>query len=252
MSIISAKETVRFTPSDLCDEHGAPQPGAPIYLIEPPTGLTKATWTRELTNLGARHVGQDELDAALRRGIREVVAEDMRGELFALLDDFNASSQGLEEQYDTAQQIVAEHGKDSDIGKQAAENFKAIVERHGDLSDRVEYYKDEIADKYPPYSKKLGDALFFNQVAPIVSAQIFLKGGINTPVEIKPEGGRVPVEALDRIPPSHLAQITRKILALMSPSKDDAKNSDGPSSSESSRKPSAQAKKARGTSSIKK
>jgi len=249
--ITSSKQEVRFTPRDLCDENGNPEKGAPVYIIEPPTVFTRSEWNRALLNIGARQVSSTDLLVVLRRGIREIVAEDQRDEILAFVADFENSSQGLDEQIKTAQHLIEEHGEDSEIGLEAARGLTAALERHEDLNGRMEDLEGQMRVNYPPYARKLGDQTFWLENAPIIGAQLFLKGGENTVVEVRRERGVVPKEILNALPRSHVREIGWHAVRLMFPNQDDAKNSARPSSSESSRKRSAPARKARGASGAK-
>jgi len=246
--ITSAKQSVRYTPRDLCDDDGQPIKGAPVYIIEPPTVFTRSEWNRALMNIGARQVTSVDLLAVLRRGIREVVDEDQREELLTFVQEFEDSSQGLDEQVTSARQIIDEHGEDSDLGKEATRALVEAIDRHSDLVGRMDDLEGQMRTMYPPYARKLGDQTFWMENAPIIAAQLYLKAGENTDVEITRERGRVPNEIIDALPRNHIREIGWHAVRLMFPNEDDAKNSARPSSSASSRKPLARTRKARGTS----
>lgn len=248
--IISAKQVVRYTPRDLIEDD-RPVEGAPVYLIEPPTVFTRSEWNRALLDIGARQVSSDDLMATLRRGIREVVAEDQRAELLEFVEAFQESSQGVPEVVASVQAVIEEHGEESDVAKAAVESLNAAIDRHSELTGRMDDLEGQMRRMFPPYSRKLGEQAFWMENAPLIAAQIFLNGGENTEVEIVRERGRVPVEVLDALPRNHVREIGWHAIRLMFPNEADAKNSARPSSSASSRKPSARTRKARGTSGVK-
>lgn len=244
--ITSAKQEVRYTPRDFCDEDGKPLDGAPVYIIEPPTVFTRSEWNRDLLNIGARQVSNDDLLATLRRGIREVVEEDQRAELLAFVQAFEDSSQGVEQEVADAKAVVDEHGEESPEGQAATQHLLAVLERHNDLSARMEDLEGQMRQMFPPYARKLSDQVFWMENAPIIASQRFIKGGEN--VEIRRERGRLPDDVLNAIPRAHLREVGWHIVRLMFPSKDDAKNSARPTSAANSRKPSGRVRKGRGTS----
>lgn len=250
--ITSVRQSVRYTPRDLCDDDGQPIEGAPVYIIDPPTVFTRSEWNRALMNIGARQVTSSDLLAVLRRGIREVVDEAQREELLTFVQEFEDSSQGLDEQVTSARQIIDEHGEESDLGKEAARSLVKAIDRHSDLVGRMDDLEGQIRIIYPPYARKLGDQSYWMENAPVIAAQLFLVAGENTDVEVVRERGRVPNDILDALPRNHVREIGWHAVRLMFPDQDDAKNSARPSSSASSRKPSARTKKARGTSGVNK
>lgn len=246
--ITSAKQEVRFTPRDLCDEDGQPVEGAPVYIIEPPTVFTRSEWNRALLNIGARQVSTDDLLAVLRRGIREVVDEDQRDELLTFVQEFESSSQGIDEQVAEARQTIAEHGEDSGIGKEALKSLTTAMAIHADLIGRMDDLEGQMRQLFPPYARKLGEQSFWMENAPLVAAQLFLKRAENIDVEIVRERGKVTAATMDALPVSHLREIGWYAIRLMFPTQADAKNFARPSSSAASRKPSVRTRKARGMS----
>ena len=99
---ISAKETVRLTPSDLPE--GAED--APVYLIAVPTLRERVGFRRALAATGARYPGDSELVSCLKEGVGQVVAEDQRPELLALLDDYEATAPD-----DRSEDLLAQAGE---------------------------------------------------------------------------------------------------------------------------------------------
>ena len=238
--ITSSKQEVRFTPLDLCDDTGRPIPGAPVYIIETPTVFTRSQWNRALLNIGARQVSTADLLATLRRGVMEVVAEDLRGDLLGFVQEFEDSSQGLEDEIAAAQ-----------ADEFTPDTLAQVLERHGGLVARMEDLEGQMRQMYPPYARKLGDQVFWMESAPLIAAQLFLKGGENTDVEIRRERGWVPDDILDTLPRAHVRELGWHAVRLMFPDADDAKNSARPSSSGGSQKRSSRALRAHGTSGAK-
>jgi hypothetical protein len=164
--ITSAKQIVRFTPRELCDEDGRPLPDAPVYLIEPPTLFTRAEWHRAMFDIGARQVTVTDLLATMRRGIREVVAEDQRDELLAFIEQFENSSQGMDELSESTRQIIDQHGEDSDEGKEAAAALMEAIREQADMTGRMDDLEGQMRRMFPPYGRKIGEQLFWLENAP--------------------------------------------------------------------------------------
>jgi len=237
--ITSAKQIVRFTPRDLCDEDGRPLPDAPVYLIEPPTLFTRAEWHRAMFDIGARQVTVTDLLATMRRGIREVVAEDQREELLAFIQQFEDSSQGLDELSENTRQIIDQHGEDSDEGKEATAALMEALASQADMTGRMDDLEGQMRRMFPPYGRKIGEQLFWLENAPLVSARMFLTGAENTGVDVDRKHGMLPRETLDLLPAGHPREIGLHAIRLMNMIGADVKNSARPSSSVASRKRSA-------------
>lgn len=265
--ITSVKQEVRYTPRDLCDDNGNPLDGAPVYIIETPDVRSVSQWNQGMLEKGARHVPQDVLLAVMRRGINDVgdridfpyygPAEDVdnpasqTSQILAFLDDFEASSQELENDISQAQRLIDEHGAESEIGIAASVSLNERLARHASLVGIMDDLEDQMCVLYPPYRRKLSMNAAWMAEAPILAFEMFVVGGENTDVEIRRERGRVPNDVLNAIPRAHLRQVGWHAAKLMSPSKDDAKNSERPTSAADSRKPSGRVRQGRGTSGAK-
>lgn len=248
--ITSANAVVRFTPRELQDASGRPLPGAPVYLIDPPTLFTRSEWRRELADLGAKMVGAQALIVAMRRGINTVVAEDQRAELLSFVGEFEDSSASLAA--DIAEFETTIQGVETGEGDTAASNAALDrLNRHSALIERMEDLEAQMRRMYPPYARMLGEQTYWLETAPLVAARIFLKGGENVAVAVERRNGRIPTELLDALPAGHVQEIGWHAISLMNAIGADAKNSDGPSSSAESQARSTPAKRAPGRSSEK-
>lgn len=250
--ITSAKQVDRFTPVDHLDEDGKPRPGAVVYLIETPTLQARAEWHRHLSDQGAKHVSSDTLYASMRRGINKVVAEDQRAELLAFLDEYESRLTEYRDEIIDAN-IRAEGLEDGSeeakaIGAELLETFEKITE----LKDQMDDLEGQMRRMFPPYGRKYGEQLFWMQMAPLTAAAMFLVGAENSEIEMSRTAGLVSDETLSALPTGHALEIGWRAVGLMNAIGDDAKNSDGPSSSASKPKPSARTRTARGTSSASK
>lgn len=262
--ITSAKQVDRFTPVALCDENGKPQPGAVVYLIQAPTLQARAEWRRELSDRGARHVSRDSLMATLRRGIKEVVAEDQRDELLAFCDEYDAAEREVAEASAVARDLLAamrpleDYDEDEDNAAYHAESEEIAapaidaINRQAELIGRMEDLEGQMRRMYPPYSRKIGEQVYWLETAPLTAAQMFLIGAENSKIKITRERGLVPMDVVSSLPDGHAVEIGWRVVGLMNLIGHDLKNSDGPSSSASKPKRSARTKLARGTSSAKK
>lgn len=220
MSIVSVGQVTRFTPWSCRDDKGSPVPGAPVYLIRPPSVMTRARWRREVGETGAPAIppGREELTAVLRRGITEIVAEHQQPELLALADEYDAAF--------TEVQAQREKDDASPEARQAANDRLAAV------SNRMGFLEGEIRGKYPPYAQALAARTFWFEVAPWVAARHFLCGWENVtvaglPVEFAQVNGLVPEALLEQLPPDHIADVGWRAIGLTSANRDDEKNSAG-------------------------
>lgn len=241
--ITSAKQKVRFTPRDLCDENGKPLDGAPVYFIKAPTPVSRAEWRRALSDAGARQVTRSDLVTTLKRGIKEIVEAEQQEELLAFVDEFEAVGNEVDEIYARLRQMSP---KDAEEG--TPELIEAVARQH-EMTGKMDDIESQMRRMYPPYARKLSEQTFWLETAPIMACHLFLAGWENVDAEFK-RGYIVPDEVMMHIPRDHIAEIGWHAITLTSAA-GQAKNSVGPSSSASKPKRSARTRKARGTSSAK-
>ena len=192
---VPLSRTVRFTPPG---EHGE---GPPVYIIAAPTLMQRAAFRRDVAAAGARYPGQDELFRALRDGVRVAVEEEAQPALLESLDAAEAAGAGLAEDAELARDLAA---------------IESAMRRH-----------------HPPYAALEAERTYWLSVAPIVAARHFLRGWEGVAARFERRNGLVPEEVLAGISDAHVEAIGWEAIALMSPSRAQAKNSASPSPSPS-------------------
>ncbi len=200
---LSAQETVRFIPS----KYPEGDPAAPVYLLGVPTLLGRAVFQRAVTAQGARYVGDAELLEAARGDVRTLVVESQEAELLALLDAWESCQ--------------ATGGTPDEP-----------------LRQKMTALQDTLAQQAGRYTQALADRVYFSTVAPLLAAQLFLKGLEHAPMPLPRRGGLVTEEALAALPHEELLEVGWKALALLFLTKEQEKNSPSPSSSRATPAPS--------------
>lgn len=188
--------TIRFTPSGEGD-------GAPVYVIAVPTLMQRAGFRRDVAAAGARYPGQDEMFEALREGVRSAVEDDAQPALLETLDAAQAAAEGLAEDAELVRDMAA---------------IETAMRRH-----------------HPPYAALEAERAYWLAVAPIVAARHFLRGWQGVAAPFRRVGGLAPEELLAELPDGHVEAVGWEAIALMSPSRVQAKNSASPSPSPSAR-----------------
>lgn len=188
---VSRRHRERFTPPRY-DHLDGP---APVYLIAVPTTRDVIAWRREIEAAGARFYDQDRLRAALRQGVREVVAEDQHDELLEILDRYEARLKARAE------------GEEEDPGD-------------ADLDSQVEQIEDFVRRHHQPYREMLGDQAAWLEYAPVIACEMFLAGWEGLDAEFRTGGGgRIDPDRLERaVPREDQIAIGYKAMAMMHPS----------------------------------
>jgi hypothetical protein len=192
---VSLSRTVRFTPP------GEQGESPPVYVITAPTLMQRAAFRRDVAAAGARYPGQDEMFRALREGIRAAVEEDAQPALLEKLDAAEAAGSGLAE--------------DAELARDLAE-IETAMRRH-----------------HPPYAALEAERAYWLSIAPIVAARHFLRGWEGVEAPFRRQNGLVPEDLLAQLPDATVEAIGWEAIALMSPSRVQAKNSASPSPSPS-------------------
>jgi hypothetical protein len=195
---VSTTQPVRFTPP------GCEGEGAPVYLIEVPSVLTRPLFYRTLVERGVSLPPDSELRAALEDGIREVIEPWQQEELLAVSAAY----------WDA---IAADPAGVPDEARQ----------RYFDMTR-------QLAPLLPEVRRISAAQTYFFELLPVVACECFLKGAENSPVEFKLAGGMLSRSTLTALPPGHVTAVGNKALELMNLSRDQEKNSESPSPSPSS------------------
>jgi hypothetical protein len=198
---ISPRDPVAFTPFSY---DGKDNP--PVYLVSPATRRQRIAFRRALTAAGARYPSDLALMAALREGIAALLPAAELGPLLALIDGAEAIT------------------KAGEILDPAARANLEEIER-------------AVAESDPRYRALLADRSAWLEIAPLTAASMFLVGRAGE-APLPRRGGIVPDEVLEALPEADIDAIGFKALALMSPTKDEEKNSASPASPPPSPRPS--------------
>jgi hypothetical protein len=163
----------------------------PIYFLATPTILERAKWRRAVLATGARWHDDDAMVACLKRGIAEALAPAQEAELLDIVDRFASYGEG-----------------------QAPE----------DLAIDFEEIERSVQSAYPSYAGLAADRAYWLSVAPIIAAQHFLRGSENIDATFEQRAGLLTEDCLAMIPESEVMEIGLKVIELMSPTGDLAKN----------------------------
>ncbi len=185
---ISPKQVLRFTPPGH-ESDDAP----PVYLIRPASKLDKMAWRRAMTAAGLRIATDADLLEALRAEVRAAEPENAAA-LIETLDQFEAAGDAAD---DTLRDTVG------GIERAAAR-----------LGGR--------------YAEMAADRQMWLEAAPLFAFRQFVTGWENLAVPFQRRQGLVAEEAVDALPADHVTLAGIEAMRLMSPSKDQEKNSASP------------------------
>lgn len=172
--------------------------GGATFDLAVPSRLQRAAFRRDLAATGARYPSDAELRQAMRDGIEALVAEDQRAELLEAVDQLEAG--------DSSDQV----------------------------RERIEALERVLVKRFAPYGDLLAARGHWLEVAPIVACQHFLRGWDGLALPFASRAGLVPPDLLDQaLSDEQIVSVGLKILSLMSPGKDQEKNSASPSPSPS-------------------
>lgn len=231
--IVSVKDRIRFTPFDQRDAEGNPLPGAPVYLIEPPTLLTRAKWDRGCKELGAKPINSQEARRALMDAITEIVDEPSRSELLGFIEDYVARSDALTVSLaDVAREFNERAAADIASGEDAAAepsdelpaDLTAALEEFRRLTPRMEDLTEQMRAMHEGYARKLARLDYWASVAPLVAAQVFIVGWENVDVRFRRVGGVVPMETLEGLPKGHVIDAGWTAIRAFNTTPDETKN----------------------------
>jgi hypothetical protein len=191
---LSTRDLVRFTPPD---REG--QDDAPVYLLAVPTYRDVIKWRHAVRAEGAQYPGDGEMLSCLRAAVTALVSADEQGSWFETLDQ-----------------------------------YEAATEKTDDLNKELNGIADSLKAYWPEISQLIAARGFYLELAPLIAAQMFLRGWENVAPKFERRGGLVPEALLDKIGRSDAALIGFRAIALMEPTETQSKNSASPSRSASS------------------
>lgn len=215
---ISAKDTVRFTPPGLDG-----QSVAPVYLLAVPTIRSRAAFRRELAAEGATFHDDDAMFQGLRDAVGRQFEHDQttNADLQAVLDRFAAARRAAEEEAkEPAETPPAEGTSEPDRNAAAAEQ-KALREA---LAKQVGELESEMIRRDPAFKRMLAERVHYLQIAPLLAAQLFLKGWEGVAVKFRRQADRVADDCLMQIPEDHLTAIGWKVMSMFRPTDAQTKN----------------------------
>jgi hypothetical protein len=198
MITLSAKETIRHEVDGV------------TYLLAVPSMLARAAFRRDVSAMGAAYHTDGALLSCLRDGITECVATDQQGELAELIDSF---------EYESGQRSEKDEGTDDD------EDFK-------DLAEQVSQIETFMRSEYPRYARMEADRGYWLSVAPIVAFRHFVTGWEGMDLKYRQRNGLVDESVLEQIPDEQVSEVGWKLLTMMRPGKEEAKNSEPQPSSQ--------------------
>ncbi len=165
---------------------------APVYLIGIPTLAGRANYRRKLKEEGLSYLTDEALLAVLRDGVTIAVEDHQQPEILAIIDEFESAEEKPEE-----------------------------------LVKKIQDIETQIQPIYPPYAKAVADREYYLSLMPIIAAQCFLQG-IENGVKYEARNGLVTESCLESIPENDLIAIGWKAVSVLSPSKEQEKNSASP------------------------
>ncbi len=210
--MLNGSKPVPYVPPGQDD---VPEDQRVAYQLRVPSYYDRAAYKRSCLAKGAVFHANSKIFATAREGIAAI-----------LLDPDDPDRIHAEGLLDTAE--VADGDDDVELDDETAAalpNLEAVLRQH-----------------YEPYAQLLADRAHWMEIAPFEAARMFVDGWENIDVPFRRSLDGVPVELLDALPRVHIALVGFEIMGLMRPSELEAKNSESPSSSQSSTKTSTAAK----------
>lgn len=181
------------------------------YQIATPKLLTRAAFRRAVSALGAVYHADTALLNAVRDGIRECVADDQQADLLSVIDSYEYQRDQLME-----------------LGEDASDEDKAEFE---DLADQLSQIEAFMTREYSHYSEMVADRVHWLSVAPILAFKHFVTGWEGGDVVFKRRAGQVDDAVMEALPPDHIETVGWRAITMMSPNKDQEKNSEPQSQS---------------------
>ncbi|HYD29192.1 hypothetical protein [Brevundimonas sp.] len=179
----------------------ADDPTRPVYRLRVPSRRDVFGWRHAVMAAGARFFGPGDVFNAMRDGVRAVIVPDQQGRCLEVIDAIEA---------------------------------RAATPETVELYARIEA---TVRADFPRVSQVEADRALYIEVASWEACKRFIVGWervlapTGAPVPFAAVGGMVDEAALARIPEDHVHAVGARIVELMSPSEDDAKNSAAPSPS---------------------
>ena len=196
--------------------------GGATYTVAVPTLMTRASFRRALTALGATYHSDDAMLRVLRDGVKATVAEDQQAELLELIADFRDATA------ERAEALLA--GEDAPDKREA--------EQYADLADQVQQIEQFIRTHHDRYAQMESDRGYYLSIAPIVAFKRFVRGWEGLDLQYQARGGEITDECMELVPPDAIVEIGWRVLGMMNPSRDDQKKAPSPSQSQPSQTPS--------------
>ncbi|WP_086466103.1 hypothetical protein [Oceanibaculum nanhaiense] len=158
------------------------EPEEPVYLIAAADAFQRAAFPAAMTEHGCRFPAGGEVVRTLRRAVEFCVEPQQQPELADILDEA---------------EVLPE------------ERWPASLEvRIGDMTAQLRGH-------FPDLDALLAARERYTRTAPIVAAQLFLRGWEGLAIKYEARAGRVTTACLSALPAEHVSAIGRKALELM-------------------------------------
>lgn len=243
---LSTKTLVRFTPPGLDGE-----PGAPVYLLQVPTLRDKAAWRREVIAAGVVYHDATSLRRGLKAGIAALFDAEQARELIDLLDRFDEARDAFLEDVRRLQSVMkgkpatvadaapgdsakgdaapdpepaADPGPAADPEPVKDEAYQASLKTFNRLAQQVNDLDQAVRAQHPPYLRLFAENLHYDDMAPLVALEMFLKGWENVDGVFRRANGKVSDETILCIPADQRTQVGQKIISLFGVTDAQSKN----------------------------
>ena len=217
------RKTVRFTPPELEGREGAP-----VYILKMPSKRDQIEFKSAIAGSGLRYPSNEELFECMRDDLRVNVQEfeplikaiDAYEEQVAALDEFTAGAiDRLAEIADDERDATSET-----LAKDAPKVDPALI-------DQINKIEKDMRAHCPAYNDLLRQRTRFNELYPLMVVEQFLVDWEHVDAEFGRVNGLVDDESLSAIPDDQIRAIFRRMMELIAPTPDQAKNSVSPSGS---------------------
>lgn len=187
-----------------------------VYTLKVPTVYERVAWRRAVAAKGGRRYGPSTLLATLKSGVLDFMDEGPER-------DFIVTS--IDEQIGRSMQVMEAAGSASVDADTFFEALSAAAHGENALAP-VEALIEQV---YEPYAAMRARNAVYSEIAAIEGARLFLTEIRNGPPLERDKAGALTDQVLGQIPEAHMLQIGIRIEELVSPTEQEAKNSDSPS-----------------------
>ena len=170
------------------------------YCFQIPTIKSRAKFQKILASEGVFYPPDSELIRCLEKAVQEIVADDQKSELLAILELVEAT--GIAEVKEKDPELFAD--------------YTSMIE--------------QLLPYSPAYARLIAERRYFFEMYPIIAIELFLLS--SSGFEVKRVAGRITDDSLQQLPLSHVEPLGWHIAAHLSLSAETKKNSALPSPSQ--------------------